>query len=290
MKKIIILLLATILFTACEYDNYDAPSVTFSGQLLYNDKPFLCDGNDARDIFLFFQEGFGKVDWGTKMHTLADGSYQQLLHSGGYKLTLGNVKYPFEINEFPAGTVGYDSIYYDLKKDVRQDFHITPYYEISDLDAKLEGINIVAKFKVKKVSGTSKPAPRIVKARIYLGINHFVNSKSPVVAEQEVDANFSGDGELTVSIDAIKYRTGYKENYRDNAFYRVALELENIPDYYLFSETKEITGIPEEFDDITNQYLKNYKQPFNVVSYFPDSRRGILSDWLTSNAAVQYTM
>ena len=54
MKKIIILLLATILFTACEYDNYDAPSVTFSGQLLYNDKPFLCDGNDARDIFLFF--------------------------------------------------------------------------------------------------------------------------------------------------------------------------------------------------------------------------------------------
>ncbi len=73
-------------------------------------------------------------------------------------------------------------------------------------------------------------------------------------------------------------------------FYRVALELENIPDYYLFSETKEITGIPEEFDDITNQYLKNYKQPFNVVSYFPDSRRGILSDWLTSNAAVQYTM
>ena len=46
MKKIIILLLATILLTACEYDNYDAPSVTFSGQLLYNDKPFLCDGND----------------------------------------------------------------------------------------------------------------------------------------------------------------------------------------------------------------------------------------------------
>ena len=84
MKKIIILLLATILFTACEYDNYDAPSVTFSGQLLYNDKPFLCDGNDARDIFLFFQEGLGKADWGTKMHTLADGSYQQLLHSGEY--------------------------------------------------------------------------------------------------------------------------------------------------------------------------------------------------------------
>ena len=53
MKKIIILLLATILLTACEYDNYDAPSVTFSGQLLYNDKPSLCDCKDARDITNF---------------------------------------------------------------------------------------------------------------------------------------------------------------------------------------------------------------------------------------------
>lgn len=66
MKKIIILLLAIMVFTACEYDNYDEPSVAFSGQLLYNDKPFNYDGNDARDIFLFFQEGFGKVDWGRK--------------------------------------------------------------------------------------------------------------------------------------------------------------------------------------------------------------------------------
>lgn len=29
MKKIIILLLATILFTACEYDNYDAAERNF---------------------------------------------------------------------------------------------------------------------------------------------------------------------------------------------------------------------------------------------------------------------
>ena len=105
-----------------------------------------------------------------------------------------------------------------------------------------------------------------MKARIYLGINHFVNSKSPVVAGQEVDANFSGDGELTGSIDAIKYRTGYKENYRDNAFYRVALELENIPDYYLFSETKEITGIPEAFMTSTTLDKRNLSS-FSATVY-----------------------
>lgn len=291
MKTIYLFLIASVLFAACEYDNYDAPDVTFSGQLLYNDKPFIYDGNDARGLFLFFQEGFGKVDWGTGMYTKADGSYQQMLHNGAYKLTLNNVKYPFEISEFPAMAVGYDSIAYNLKKDVTQDFHVTPYYEISDVDATLEGIDIIAKFKVKKVSGTGTPAPRIVKARIYLGINNFVNSKSPVVGE--ADANLNGDGELTVSVDAIKYRSGYKENFRDYAYYRVAIELENIPDYYLFSDIKRIDGIPEEFDEVTDQYLKNYKQPFNVVSYFPvpsDRRRGILSDWIASNDAVQYTM
>ncbi len=291
MKKILVLLFGLVALTACEYDNYDGPDVTYSGQLLYNDKPFIYDGNDGRNLFLFFQEGFGKIDWGTGMHTKADGSYQQLLHQGAYKLTLRNVKYPFEISEFPAKAVGYDSIPYQLNKNVKQDFHVTPYYEISDVEASLEGIDIIARFKVKKVSGTSVPAPRIVKARIYLGINNFVNSKSPVVGEATV--NLNGDGEISVSVDAIKYRSGYKENFRDYAFYRVAIELENIPDYYLFSDIHQIADIPEEFNDVTDQYLKNYKQPFNVLSYFPiptDKRRGILSDWIPSNDDVQFTM
>lgn len=60
MKKIIILLLAIMVFTACEYDNYDEPSVAFSGQLLYNDKPFNYDGNDARDIFLFSKKALAR--------------------------------------------------------------------------------------------------------------------------------------------------------------------------------------------------------------------------------------
>lgn len=288
MKKILLILLTVFSLTACEYDNYEGPSVSFSGQLLYKDVPFLCDGNEARNLFLFFQEGFGKIDWGTRMYTKAEGSYQQLLHQGDYKLTLANAKFPFEISEFPAMAIGYDSIAYNLNKNMKQDFHVTPYYEINDLKASLDGINIVANFKVKKVNGTGKPAPRIVKARIYLGINRFVNSKSPVVGE--TDVNINGDGEITVSVDAIKFRTGYKENFSENAFYRVAIELENIPDFYLFSETKEITGIPEEFNDITGQYLKNFKQPFNVLSYFPDKRRGILSDWTSSNNEIQYTM
>lgn len=289
MKKNIYMLLLMLLgLSSCEYDNYDAPSVTFSGQLLYNGSPFLHDGNPARNIFAFFQEGFGKIDPGTGMFTREDGTFQQLLFPGEYKLTLVNKALPFEIEELPIQAVGYDSIAYDLRKDTKVDFHVTPYYEISNLEAGMDGIDIKATFHVKRVEGTRLPAPRVVKAKIYLGTNRLVNSICPVVAETPV--NISEEGNVTISISAINYRNGYQENFREYAFYRVALELENVPDYYLFSDIKKVEGIPEEFNDVTNEHMKNYRQPFEVVSYFPDARRGVLADWIASNDAVQYTM
>ena len=283
--------LAALCFAACEYDNYEEPTVAFEGQLLYNDQPFLYDGNSARTMFTFLQKGFGKDDVGTPMHIKADGSYRQLLfRDQDYWLTLQNRNYPFEIEEFENTGRGYDTTYYKMSSAVKQDFHVTPYYEISDVSAELVGINIVAKLNVKKVEGTAKAAPRITKVRIYLGTNNYINSKSQVVGSADVDAAFSGTGELSVSVDAIKFRSAYSEHFKDNAYYRVALELENTPDYYLFSDRKEITGIPSTFNDVTSQFLKNYRQPFEVVSYFADTRRGILADWIASNDAIQYTM
>lgn len=291
IKNLFIALLAASCLAGCEYDNYEAPTVPFEGQLLYKDQPFLYDGNSARTMFMFYQKGFGKNDVGTSMHIEAGGSYRQLLFNGqDYWLTLRNVNYPFEVEEFEQKTVGYDTLYYKMNKPVEQDFHVTPYYEISNVSAELSGINIVARFNVKKVEGTRKAAPKIVKARIYLGTNNYVNSKSQVVGTVDVDPNFSGNGELSVSVDAIKFRSAYAEHFSDNAYFRVALELENTPDYYLFSDRHEITGIPTEFNDVTAQFLKNYKQPFEVVSYFPDPRRGILADWIASNNDIQYTM
>ena len=112
MKKLIYILTCLILIcnSSCEYDNYDGPSITFSGQLVYNDAPFMYDGSPSKGLFTFYQTGFGKVDVGTNMFTREDGTYQQLLFPGEYKLTLVNKKLPFEIEEFPAKTIGYDSI------------------------------------------------------------------------------------------------------------------------------------------------------------------------------------
>lgn len=288
-KYILAFSLALSALVGCEYDNYEAPVMKFSGQLLYNGKPFIFDGSSNRDPFVFYQKGYGKTDGGTSMHTTAEGTYAQLLfRNADYWLTLRNNNYPFEIEEFPPLTSGYDSTHYYMDKDVIQDFHVTPYYEITNVTASLSGIDIKAEFDVKKVSGTRKEAPRIVKAYIYMGTNNYINSKSQVVGS--ADVNLSGDGHISVSVGALNFRKGYPEYFSETGYYRVAIELENTPNYYLFSERCAIEGVPFEFNDVTDQFLKNYKQPFNVVSYFPDPRRGILSDWIASNTSIQYTM
>lgn len=288
-KHIILLSLAVLCLAACEYDNYEEPTVQFSGQLLYGGKPFLFDGSDQRTPFRFYQKGFGKTDNGLSMHTTAQGTYQQLLfRDNDYWLTLRNYNYPFEIEEFPPLTAGYDSTFIHTDKDIVKDFHITPYYEISNVTAKLDGIDIKADFDVKMVTGTRKEAPRIVKAYIFMGTNNFVNSKSQVVGS--ADVSLLGDGHLSVSVGALNFRKAYPEYFSQKAYYRVAIELENAPYFYLFSDRFAIEDVPFEFNDVTDQFLKNYKQPFEVVSYFADPRRGILADWIASNDAIRYTM
>ena len=48
--------------TSCEYDNYDAPSYVFSGQLKCDGENFPFDSN--RGLLRVFQKGYGKVDGG----------------------------------------------------------------------------------------------------------------------------------------------------------------------------------------------------------------------------------
>ena len=82
--------------TSCEYDNYDAPSYVFSGQLKCDGENFPFDSN--RGLLRVFQKGYGKVDGGgTGIRTNDEGHYQQLFFDAEYKMTLVNKALPFEL-------------------------------------------------------------------------------------------------------------------------------------------------------------------------------------------------
>ena len=246
MKKILFLslMLFAFIFASCEYDNYDAPSLTVSGNLTYNGKNVLFDGNSARTLLKVLQTGYGKVDAGTGIQVADDGSFTQLLFSGEYWLTPYNNQYPFEFTQFKnlGSGLGYDSIHIDLKDNLKMDIEVIPYYEISDYTATLEGTNMLMKFKYAKVAGTVSAAPAIKNVRCYVSTSKIVNSSTTCAVTKAVNA--SGNGELSISMPVATYHNGYVNNFRDYAFCRIAIELNNIPNYFLFSEVKKMEGLP----------------------------------------------
>lgn len=245
MKKTILLSLTILSFVlaSCEYDNYDAPSLTLSGNVVYNGENLQWDGSAARTILRVFQQGYGKVDNGTFVQVKDDGSFNQLLFNAEYWLTPYNTQFPFEFSQFNyTSGVGYDSIYINMTGDLRMDIEVKPYYELSAFEARQEGDNIVMRAHVVPVSGTVNPTPAITNVRGYISTTRLVNSTTTCAVTVPVTLN--GEGDVEASIPVTTYQNGYVNNFRDYGFCRLAIELEGIPNYYLFTEVQKVEGLP----------------------------------------------
>lgn len=247
MKRILyfIAIISSVILSSCEYDNIEGPSVYFKGRLVYEDNPFQFDGNPDRGLLKVYQKGFGKVDPGYNITVDENGNFQQLLFNQEYWLSPNNNLYPFEFKDFKSkGTgLGYDSIYFNIKSTVNKDLEIIPYYILTNYTATLHDGNIVMKFDVSPTAKTASVAPPIIKARAYIGTAIKINSKTTCNVSQNI--TFANSGSVEISIPLERYRKEYTNNFRDYAFCRVAIELENVPNYYLFSETKKLEGLPK---------------------------------------------
>lgn len=230
---------------SCEYDNYDAPSYLFSGQLKCDGENFPFDSNLG--LLRVYQQGYGKVDGGgTGIRVDDEGHYQQLFFDAEYKMTVVNESLPFELPDFESlgEGKGYDSIPYHFKSNVTRDFEVRPYYKLKNLNAELKNGNIVATFNIEKMTNTQKEAPNIVKTRIWLSTTSLVNSG--ITCTRSSDVEYLDDTTLQVYIPLSEYRKKehFIDNYRTYAFYRVAIELEGMNKYFLFSPIKKIENLP----------------------------------------------
>lgn len=240
-----------VLFAAScdkEYDNYDAPSVVFQGQLKdVEGDDFQFDS--SKGLFAFYQSGYGKIDVGTGMNVSNKGAYRQLLFHGDYTLTLYNNHYPFDIMEFPKSESGqgYDSIRYNMKGNVEVNFTVRPYYKVTSLDAvyNKEKKSIVATFTVKRLVAD---APSLKRAYLYLGTTVNVNSSNKCTRMNKLKPTGADEETFKATIPISYYRNknyGMINNNRNYAFYRIGLMVEGYNDYYLFSETKRIDGLSD---------------------------------------------
>jgi len=253
MKKLIyfsIISLLSVVFISCEYDNYDEPSILLQGQLSYNGENFMYDGNmnfDNTGLLVLYQKGYGKEDTGRSVYVNETGQFSQLIFPGEYWFTLKNNVYPFRVKELESlGTgLGYDSIYMNAKSNITQNFEVVPYYLISNYTLREESGNIVASFKVTKNPEITGDIPRVQRVRLFVGTASIVNSATTLSKSRVISITEEAEVEVTCPLEgSASYRSIYINNYRDYAFCRVALELNGISNYYLFSDTKKIEGLP----------------------------------------------
>src|SRR5690606_5333198 len=111
--------------------------------------------------------------------------------------------------------------------------------------------------------------------RIYINTTSIVNSGARASAETVV-TDISKP--VTIQFSLPNYRTKFVNNFKDFAFFRVALETNKSTSYFLWSETYKAEHLPLDFLDVSADYLKNYKQPFAIQTWFND-RRGKVADW-----------
>ncbi|RYY12210.1 MAG: DUF3823 domain-containing protein, partial [Chitinophagaceae bacterium] len=172
MNKIsayIIILLAISLVWSCKKDNYDAPSSTLSGRLVYQGAAIELEYD--RVPFQLYQYGFGKI--GSIDGTFTpEGSYSALLFDGEYKFVVPIGQGPFKPKEIAAGKP--DSLTITVSGDQALDIEVEPYYMIRNPQMTIAGGVVTGTFKAEKII-TDATGRNIERVSLYLNKTKFVS-------------------------------------------------------------------------------------------------------------------
>lgn len=225
----LILFCFIVALAACKKDNYTAPNVKLTGQLMYKGSPIGVEYNQVP--FNLFQAGFGKK--GSIDATFAqDGSYSSLLFAGDYQFIIPNNQGPFRWNENSSGNR--DTVNVQLQGDKVMDIEVTPFYMVRDAQITAAGGMANATFKIEKVI-TDANAKNISNVTLYINRTQFVsgndNIKSTSINGADiVDVN---NVTLSVAIPAIVPAQNY-------VFARIGIKIDGVEDM-IFSPIQKIT-------------------------------------------------
>lgn len=226
----IILLLAVVLGTAsCKKDNYEAPSSTLKGRIMYNGEEIGLEYNQVP--IELYQPGFGKV--GAITAPLAqDGSYSSLLFDGDYKMIIPASQGPFQWRETTPGVR--DTLAVKMSGNQTLDLQATPYFLIRAATYRVNSGAVTATFRADQIiTGTS--AKTIERINLYINKTQFVSG-----ADNISNAEIAGTAILNpaaITLTATVPTISPAQNY---VFVRVGLKISGVEDM-IFSPLQKIT-------------------------------------------------
>jgi hypothetical protein len=222
MKNYFLSILAVVLITAvvsCKKDNYDPPSVTLTGKLVYNGEAIGVEHDKV--TFELYQHGFGKK--GPMGNTFKqDGSYSMLMFNGEYKLIIPNGQGPFQWKQKDQG--GPDSLTINLNGNQSVDLQVTPYYMIRNPQLTAGGGKVTANFGIEKIimDGTAR---NIENVALYINKTQFVSGTDNNGSASVNGADITDPSSVSLSVNIPSINPA--QNY---VFARIGLKIDGLED------------------------------------------------------------
>lgn len=222
MKKILMILSALVLVSACDwfvFDNEESYDATITGRFIDQDGDLVQFAHPNANTFQVIElESADGRKWDTEKaqswYVKPNGTYtNKLVFAGKYKMTtLGQNFYPVE------------NVPFEIKKGANtQDFTVMPYAKVLDVQISYEGTFIVARFKVK-VSDPAKTTK--VDAALFGFTDRFVSDGYNNFGSQATAkaSKVKADGTTVIELKAnTTVMSGTQFTYKRDHFLRIGV-------------------------------------------------------------------
>lgn len=208
-----IVLLLGVIFTGCEYDNFDEPKSTLSGKVAYEGNPVGIRTSGPQ--LELWQDGYA-LRYAIPVYIAHDGSYSVSLFDGQYKM-VRKAGAPWE----PQLS---DTILINVKGNTVHDIPVKPYFTISEESFQHASGKITANFTVNKIVEDAN----LAQVRLFIGNSVLTDQNKN---EQAENADLSGiipgqQSSLSVNLsqnlkdlDEVFVRVGVRANVTNEFYY-----------------------------------------------------------------------
>lgn len=215
-----VIIVGTVIFTACGFDNYDEPQSTLQGRITYEGEALGLRGTGEAVQLQLYQDGYDLRDHIT-VYVTQDGTFQALLFDGEYKLVTRSQNGPWVNTR--------DTVVINLRGSTSVELEVTPYFTISNESFTLSGSVFNADFTVNQIVESAE----IEYVSLLISNTAFVDDVSNIA---RLDFQGEDSGTLSLSMDmsdnnsfaSAKYlyaRVGVRAVGADQAIYSQIVQL-----------------------------------------------------------------
>lgn len=224
----ILLLALSTAIMSCELDNYEPPTSSLSGQLVYQGTPLNLEYN--RVSYELYQDGFGKTGPMSSTFT-SDGAFSHLLFDGTYKMVVPDGQGPFIWEN--VGNTESDTLIINVNGSTEMDIEVVPYWMIRNTELTGNSDQVTGSFDLEQIV-TDADARAIESVTLYVSKTLFANSQTNVATNMIEGGAITDVNDLSLSVTLPELVPA--QNY---VFASIGVKLAGTDDL-LFSPTQKI--------------------------------------------------